>query len=524
MPTVLVASGKYATSPGKRAASQTAAIWYLSRAVITWMSASGTRRANVCARMARRRVTVERLRDERGQMLPLVVLAIIALVAAGMVVFGLGFATSLKSQGQTGADAAALGGMQELNDEWNTPHYLNGALLPPTYDPTTVRNQAASYAAQNGVTLEAISFPAGSFGEPDVEVTVSTDQKLPNGTIRAGQGSTAQARASTDPMSQNSPTITPATTTPICVDDAGSGTVGTVFQPHGGRFGFFPEPKANFAQGCESRLAGQIDALALALGLHIVGVAGSESTHGASDAVTRAHECGAAATVNGLRKSVSDQKLGQFKLTRPFTDQPNELELVGKGCTTSSDPTTTTPAPVNFGNGDVHLVPLTGGPQATLFASGGGPLTFNQSQIQVACEIYAVWKKFNLDPKELLVALDTAYTESNMGLNTYSAGPPPAYGVFQQEPAMGWGSEAAVYNVSTAAEGFFFGAGGNRGLNYYFAGPDGNMPVWYLAQDVQASGAGKSTHGAGNYGPNVPAAQSYFDRVTNGGCPKDTGA
>lgn len=469
-------------------------------------------------------MTVERVRDERGQMLPLVVLAIIALVAAGMVVFGLGFATSLRSQGQTGADAAALGGMQTLNDEWNTPHYLNGALLPPTYDPTLVRNAAASYAALNGATLESISFPAGTLGEPDVEVTVSTKQKLPNGTLDAGQSSTVQARASTDPMSQNSPAITPATSAAMCVDDASSGAVGTVFQPHAGRFGFFEDPKANFANpDCEPRLAGQIDALGLALGLHIVGVAGHESAQtiqGASDAVTQAHECGAAATVKGLPKSVSDQKLGQFKLTRPFADQPNELELVGKGCTTSSGPTTTTPAQVNFGNGSVHLVPLTGGPEATLFVGGGGPLTFNQSQIQVACEIYAVWKKFNLDDKELLVALDTADTESGMGLNTYSAGPPPAYGVFQQEPAMGWGSEAAVYDVSTAAEGFFFGAGSNHGLNYYFAGPDRNMPVWYLAQDVQESGAGKSTHGAANYGANVAEAQGYFDTVTTGGCPK----
>lgn len=467
-----------------------------------------------------------RLRDERGQMLPLVVITIVALVAAGMVVFGLGFAASLKSGAQTGADAAALGGMQTLNDEWNTPHYLDGVLLPPTYDPAAVRQSAANYAASNHVTLQSISFPVGAYGEPDVEVTVSTQQTLPSGTLQAGQDSTAQARASTNPMAQNSPTITVATTA-TCVDDASSGTVGTVFEAHGGRFGFFPAPNANFSTGCEPRVAGQIDALGQALGLHIVGVAGSQTgqtAQGQSDPATQAHQCGAAATVEGLPTAVPDRKLGQFKLVRPFSDQPNVLELVGKACTTSLGAATTTPAPVNFGNGMVHLVPLDGGPQATLFAGGGGPLSFNQSQIQVACEIYGVWKQFHLQPKELLVALDAAYTESIMGLETYSVGPPPAYGVFQQEPSADWGPEASLYDVPTAAEKFFFGAGSNKGLNYWWP-IDGGKPVWWLAQDVQVSGAGRDSHGQANYGDatRMQEAQGFYDRVMGGGCPKTNG-
>src|SRR5579884_2715643 len=45
-------------------------------------------------------------RDERGQVLPLLLVVIIGLLGAGMLVFWLGFSTSVATDAQTAADAA----------------------------------------------------------------------------------------------------------------------------------------------------------------------------------------------------------------------------------------------------------------------------------------------------------------------------------------------------------------------------------------------------------------------------------
>src|SRR5947209_4224720 len=179
--------------------------------------------------------------DERGQVLPLLVVVMVLLLGAGVLVLWLGFSATIDSKAQTAADAAALAGEEELVSELRIVRYgPDGQILPPTYDPGTVCAKAAQYAANNHGYMSCMGdikfVPVSGLFGTDVEVTVHSQQTLPNGSVAAGKGAVTQARASTDPFSQSSPAIT--NTTSAC--DA-SIVDGTPLDPptHGSGLGFF---------------------------------------------------------------------------------------------------------------------------------------------------------------------------------------------------------------------------------------------------------------------------------------------
>jgi type II secretory pathway pseudopilin PulG len=221
------------------------------------------------------------VREENGQILPLLVVMMILLIGAGMLVLWLGVSTVITSQAQTAADAAALAGEQELVNELQQVHYgPDGQVLPPSYSPTQVCNAAQQYAIKNHSSMSCpsdiqfIPSSTGLFGT-DVEVTVHSDEALPSGAPGGANGATASARASTDPFSQASPSV--ATTTTSC--DA-SVVAGSPFNPPttGTGPGFFAQKNTDYTQGCEPKLAGKLRALAIAKGLHLVGVDGYDNS------------------------------------------------------------------------------------------------------------------------------------------------------------------------------------------------------------------------------------------------------
>ena len=198
----------------------------------------------------------------------------VIILGAGLLVFWLGYSTTQAAQAQTAADAAALAGEKELVSELESPQRgVGGEYLPASFSRTAVCGQAASYAAANGshiVTCVPISSSASTVGW-DVEVQVQGNSTQGKGSPAAGRSATASARASADPLSQASPAITTQTVTTPC--EASLGT-GSGFIPHGGPYGFFPSAGTNYSFGCEGRVAGALDQLAIAQHLHLAGVSG----------------------------------------------------------------------------------------------------------------------------------------------------------------------------------------------------------------------------------------------------------
>ena len=165
--------------------------------------------------------------DEHGQVLPLLLLVIIGLLAAGMLVFWLGFSTSVATNAQTAADAAALAAEQSVDTQWNTLINIDGVLEPrDSYDPAQVQATAEQWASKpNQGTVTSVEYCSQSgacspqpiyTSEPDVLVTVQSAQTLPRGSPSPGAGATAQARASVDPYAQASPSIAQPQTSSTC--------------------------------------------------------------------------------------------------------------------------------------------------------------------------------------------------------------------------------------------------------------------------------------------------------------------
>ncbi len=92
------------------------------------------------------------------------------------------------------------------------------------------------------------------------------------------------------------------------------------FVPHGGQYGFFPEPGKDYSHGQEPAIAARLDALGKALHLHLVGLSGYR-TPAHSVAVggfaNDPHTRGAASDTPGV-EGVPESTLRKFGLTRPF--------------------------------------------------------------------------------------------------------------------------------------------------------------------------------------------------------------
>lgn len=323
--------------------------------------------------------------DERGQVLPFLLLVIIALLAAGMLVLWVGLSSSIATDAQTAADASALAAEQSVDTQWNTLINVDGVLEPrDSYDPGVVEQAAQSWASRNDGTVTSVEYCSDSgscssaavyTAEPDVLITVRSNQTLPKNSDSPGSPATAQARASVNPNAQASPSVTPSTTTSTCSPNALPGP--NQFSSHGGQAGFFAAPDTKFDPGypCENSLAARLDALGKSLNLHIVGVWGAgtndpagqgDLTAGGQAELVAGHTCGAVAQVQGLSSSVTATELAQYGLVR-YPGQSDEIEFANPSarCTTNTSAPASSSQPVSVGNGKVHLVPLTGGPQGT---------------------------------------------------------------------------------------------------------------------------------------------------------------
>src|SRR6185503_12976533 len=90
---------------------------------------------------------------ERGQILPGLLVVMLALLAVGVLMFQVGKAAVLRSDAQTAADAAALAGADEIKRQLIAQWATTGTTNLAAINQPLVRAKMRLYAKKNGATL-----------------------------------------------------------------------------------------------------------------------------------------------------------------------------------------------------------------------------------------------------------------------------------------------------------------------------------------------------------------------------------
>src|SRR3954462_6012188 len=93
------------------------------------------------------------LRRENGQILPGLIMLMLAILALGMLTFRIGRAAVLRSDAQTAADAAALAGARSIRDQLETQVATTGTSDLARISEPVARAAAADYARRNRARL-----------------------------------------------------------------------------------------------------------------------------------------------------------------------------------------------------------------------------------------------------------------------------------------------------------------------------------------------------------------------------------
>ena len=113
---------------------------------------------------------------ERGQILPGLLVVMLALLAVGVLMFQVGKAAVLRSGAQTAADAAALAGANEIKRQLMAQWATQGFTDVSQISRPLVIAQMAAYAKKNDATLLPVR--PGDINGVDVKARVTTDDTL----------------------------------------------------------------------------------------------------------------------------------------------------------------------------------------------------------------------------------------------------------------------------------------------------------------------------------------------------------
>ena len=113
-----------------------------------------------------------RMRRDDGQILPGLVILLLAIIGLGVVGFQIGKAAILRSEAQTAADAAALAGAREIKRQLLVQWATYGTTDVTAIDRIAVIAQMAAYARRNGARLDPAHPPV--INGADVKAWVET--------------------------------------------------------------------------------------------------------------------------------------------------------------------------------------------------------------------------------------------------------------------------------------------------------------------------------------------------------------
>jgi hypothetical protein len=421
------------------------------------------------------------LRKEAGQIVPGLLVLLVAILVLGLLAFQIGKAAVLRSGAQTGADAAALAGARNIRDQLIEQVEATGTADFARVNPIRVRLAAEDYARRNGVRLTNFTMLG-----PDVRAWAETKEKVDppdvdrKGSARArarvelgvqglGMGTGALGGGSTGGGGDTSISgdewkqLAKELNDPPGCDDLYM--LGRFLQEHGGqtientRLGFPP-----MAPGGERN---------------------TTSYHyrcGNSGAIDLSYAANEKAIIDGIIDDL--QGLGFRTIWQvdnhfdhvhiDISNTPSIAPGSGLGGLLGAA------GPLQDAFLQVKLVDwnaLSPGGFAAGFVGGAGGIPFGPPNPQVAATMCQVLDSMNASDKVRTAAWETAIVES--GVKNLSWGDRDSQGVFQQRPSQGWGSSAQVQDPEYATAEFVRRA---QRIEGRFSDPGA------LAQEVQNSG------------------------------------
>ena len=129
------------------------------------------------------------LRRQEGQIIPALLVVMLALLAFGMLFFQVGRAAIFSTEAQTAADAAALAAVKDVRAQLMEQVALTGTSDLALINPLRVRAAAESYAQRNKAHVTRLDRRG-----VDVKVWVATNAKLGQRAERARPGGARAAR------------------------------------------------------------------------------------------------------------------------------------------------------------------------------------------------------------------------------------------------------------------------------------------------------------------------------------------
>jgi hypothetical protein len=424
------------------------------------------------------------LRRQDGQIIPALMMVMLALIVLGMIFFQVGRAAIFSTEAQTAADAAALGAVKNVQAQLTAQVRGSGAADLSLVNSSSVLAAAEAYAQKNGAHVVKLDRQG-----VDVKVWVVTNDRLGRGAERLDikdTHGTARARARVQLLAlpgsggnQNmgalptggDPTISDGewkklgkqiSSPPTCGSGAASNDLvklGRLLRKHGFAVGENAEMGDNPAPGVHE-----------AGGYHY-----KCRNSGALD--VNHDQFDEKGVIDAIVGPV--QKLG-FRTIWQAAGHFDHIHI---------DVANSGPIGTGFGTGgavgaleettlDVQLIdwnadylPFGGFGWLGSGGSYGGP-----PDPAVARVICAVLDRYHAPPKVRLAAFEAAIVES--GVHNLSYGDRDSLGVYQQRPSVGaWGTAAEILNPQHAAMMFITNA----------IRKNGGQSAGQLAQDVQVS-------------------------------------
>src|SRR3954454_1911873 len=424
------------------------------------------------------------LRREDGQIIPGLMMVMLALIVLGMIFFGVGRAAIFSTEAQTAADAAALGAARNIQAQLTGQVRGAGAADLSLIDSSQVLAAAEAYAQRNGAHVVKLDRQG-----VDVKVWVSTNARLGRGATRLDlkdTHGTARARARVELLalpgsggnqnmgalpSGGDPTISAKewralgkeiSSPPTCGTSAASNDLvklGKLLQQHGfavgenAEMGDNPAPGVHEAGGYhyKCRNSGALDVN------H-----DQFDEKGVIDAIV--------APVQKLGFRTIWQAAGHFDHIHidVANSGPIGAGFGGGGAVGALEETT---LDVKLIDWDEPYLPFGG-----FGWMGGGGSLGGPPDPDVARTICAVLDHYHASPKVRLAAFEAAIVES--GVHNLRYGDLDSLGVFQQRPQVkAWGTAEQILNPEHAAMMFITNA----------IRKNGGQSAGQLAQDVQIS-------------------------------------
>ena len=399
------------------------------------------------------------MRREDGQILPGLVILMLAIVGLGIVGFQIGKAAILRSEAQTAADAAALAGAREIKRQLEVQWATFGTTDVSAINRIAVVAQMAAYARRNGARLDPDHPP--EINGADVKAWVETEAQLGEDAEDVERDQTrgearARARLTLGLPTYNlgagipipgggSPRISDEewdtlakkiSKPPVCEDVV---TLGLFLKSHGfmvwqnGHPELGGDPGHSYNPSSWHLKCGGMGAIDVNFGPACGDLCPTE---------TRA--------IDPLVEPL--QRLGYFVIWRSeghydhLHADPSRSGLVGAGGATGGFT-----GPLEDVGLDIKLVDWET-PIEDVFTGGfGGQSTYGgPPDLKIVALMCRMAEPYG--EKILLATFETAIVES--GIHNLTYGDADSHGVFQQQHTQGWGSLADTMNPVTATQMF----------------------------------------------------------------------